>query len=52
MVLADGIVGRHEAVFIYHPFVFAVTILVSFLTVLISGLAASQEIKQDDPLEA
>ena len=26
-VLADGIVGRHEAVFIYHPFVFAVTIL-------------------------
>ena len=36
-VLADGIVGRHEAVFIYHPFVFAVTILVSFLTVLISA---------------
>ena len=28
-VLADGIVGRHNAVFTYHPLVFAATILVS-----------------------
>ena len=48
-VLADGIVGRHEAVFIYHPFVFAVTILVSCFDGVDFRLAASQEIKQDDP---
>ena len=29
-ILADSIVGRHEAVFTYHPLVFAVTILTSF----------------------
>ena len=37
-ILADGIVGRHEAAFAYHPLVFAVTILTSFLTVLISSV--------------
>ena len=30
-VFADGIVGRHEAAFAYHPLVFAVTIPVSVL---------------------
>lgn len=29
-ILADSIVGRHEAAFAYHPLVFAVTILTSF----------------------
>ena len=37
-ILADGIVGRHEAAFTYHPLVFAVTILTSFLTVLNCGV--------------
>lgn len=51
-VLADGIVGRHEAVFIYHPFVFAVTILVSFLTVLISAWLPARKLSKMTPLEA
>ena len=48
-VLADGIVGRHEAVFTYHPLVFAVTILDLVFDGVDFCLAASQEIKQDDP---
>ena len=50
--LADDIAGRHEAVFIYHPLVFAVTILVSVLTVLISAWMPAGKLSRLTPLEA
>ena len=51
-ILANGIVGRHEAVFTYHPLVFAVTILTSFLTVLISAWLPARKLSRMTPLEA
>ena len=51
-VLANGIAGRHEAVFSYHPLVFAVTILTSFLTVLISAWLPARKLSRMTPLEA
>ena len=51
-VLADGIAGRHEAVFTCHPLVFAVTILASFLTVLISAWLPARKLSRMTPLEA
>ena len=51
-VLADGIVGRHNAVFTYHPLVFATTILVSVLTVLISAWLPARKLSKLTPLEA
>lgn len=51
-ILADGIIGRHEAVFTYHPFVFAITILVSLLTVLISAWLPARKLSTLTPLEA
>ena len=51
-ILADGIVGRHEAAFAYHPLVFAVTILTSFLTVLISAWLPARKLSRMTPLEA
>ncbi len=51
-VLADGIAGRHEAVFTYHPFVFAVTILASALTVFISAWLPARKLSKLTPLEA
>ena len=51
-VLADGIAGRHEAVFTYHPFVFAVTILASALTVFISAWLPARMLSKLTPLEA
>ena len=51
-VLADGMSGRHESVFSYHPLVFAVTILTSFLTVLISAWLPARKLSRMTPLEA
>jgi len=51
-ILADGIVGRHEAAFAYHPLVFAVTILTSFFTVLISAWLPAKKLSKMTPLEA
>ena len=51
-IFADGIVGRHETVFAYHPLVFAVTILTSFLTVLISAWLPAGKLSRMSPLEA
>ena len=51
-ILADGMSGRHEAVFSYHPLVFAVTILTSFLTVLISAWLPARKLSRMTPLEA
>ena len=51
-ILADGIVGRHEAAFAYHPLVFA-GVCSHDSDLVFDGtdfcLAASQEIEQDDP---
>ena len=51
-ILADGIAGRHEAVFTYHPLVFAVTILASVLTVLISAWLPAGKLSRQTPLDA
>lgn len=51
-VLADGIVGRRDAVFTYHPLVFVITILVSVLTVLISAWLPARKLSKLTPLEA
>ena len=50
--LAHGIVGRHEAVFTYHPLVFAIAILASLLTVLISAWLPARKVSRLTPLEA
>lgn len=51
-ILADGIAGRHEAVFSYHPLVFAVTILASALTVFVSAWLPARKLSRLTPLEA
>ena len=51
-ILADGIVGRHEAVFVYHPLIFAITILASVVTVLISAWLPARKLSRRTPLEA
>ena len=44
--------GRHEAVFQYHPLVFASTILASVLTVLISAWLPARKLSKLTPLQA
>lgn len=51
-LLADDIAGRHEATFTYHPLIFAVTILSSLLTVLISAWLPARKLSKMTPLEA
>lgn len=51
-ILADGIADRHKAVFTYHPLVFAVTILASVLTVLISAWLPAGKLSRQTPLDA
>ena len=50
--LADGMAGRHEAVFTYHPLVLAATLLSSLLTVLISAWLPARKLSRLTPLEA
>lgn len=49
---AVDIAGRHEAVFQYHPLVFAVTILASVLTVFISASLPAKKLSKLPPLQA
>lgn len=51
-IFAENIAARHEAVFTYHPFVFAVTILASALTVFISAWLPARKLYRLTPLEA
>ncbi len=51
-VLAAEIPGRHEAVFVYHPIIFAVTILAASLTVLLSAWLPALRLSKRPPLEA
>lgn len=49
---AEGVTGRHEAVFRYDPIVFAVTFLVSVLTVFISACIPAVRLSRLTPLQA
>lgn len=51
-LLAADVVGRHEAVFKYHPLIFVITILVSVLTVFISAWLPTKKLSGLTPLEA
>lgn len=51
-LLAAGVAGRHEAVFQYHPMVFAVSVLASLLTVFISAWLPAGKLSRMTPLEA
>ena len=51
-LIAADIPGRHEAGFRYHPMVFVVTILSSFLTVLGSAWIPAGKLSRMPPLEA
>ena len=49
---ASDVSGRHEAVFQYHPFIFAATVLISFLTVIFSAWIPARKLSKMTPLEA
>ncbi len=49
---ANDISGRHEAVFQYHPLLFAVTVSSSVLTVLFSAWIPAGKLSRMTPLEA
>ena len=49
---AADVSGRHEASFQYHPAIFAVTLLSSFLTVIFSAWIPARKLSKMTPLEA
>lgn len=49
---ASDVSGRHEAVFQYHPSIFAVTVFISFLTVIFSAWIPTRNLSRMTPLEA
>ena len=49
---AADVSGRHEAVFQYHPSIFAVTVFISFLTVIFSAWIPARKLSRMTPLEA
>ena len=49
---AADVSGRHQAAFHYHPFIFAVTVLISFLTVIFSAWIPARKLSRMTPLEA
>ena len=49
---ASDVSGRHEAVFQYHPSIFALTVLISFLTVIFSAWIPARKLSRMTPLEA
>ena len=51
-MLAKDFAGRHEAVFAYHPIVFAITCLTSFLTVFASAWLPAGKLSRLTPIEA
>ncbi len=51
-IFAKNVSGRHEAVFQYHPLLFAVTIFSSVLTVLFSAWIPAKKLSRMTPLEA
>lgn len=51
-LLAGEMTGRHEVYFRYHPYIFALTVLISLLTVLISAWIPAGKLARLTPLEA
>ena len=51
-IVAGNMIGRHKAVFTYHPLVFLVTVILSFLTVLCSAYIPARRLSKTTPLEA
>ena len=51
-IIAEDMIGRHEAVFAYHPLIFLVTVVSSFLTVLFSAYVPARKLSKVSPLEA
>lgn len=49
---ASDVAGRHQAVFQYHPAVFAVTCLAAVVTVLFSAWLPARKLSKRTPLEA
>ena len=49
---AADVSGRHEAVFQYHPSIFAATVFLSFLTVIFSAWIPARKLSRMTPLEA
>lgn len=49
---ASDVSGRHEAVFQYHPSIFAATVFISFLTVIFSAWIPARHLSRMTPLEA
>lgn len=49
---ASDVSGHHEAVFRYHPSIFAATVFVSFLTVIFSAWIPARKLSGMTPLEA
>ena len=49
---AADVSGRHEAVFQYHPSIFAATVFISFLTVIFSAWIPARKLSRMTPLEA
>ena len=49
---ASDVSGRHEAVFQYHPSIFAATVFISFLTVIFSAWIPARNLSRMTPLEA
>ncbi len=49
---ASDVSGRHEAVFQYHPSIFAATIFISFLTVIFSAWIPARKLSRMTPLDA
>ncbi|MCM1254258.1 MAG: ABC transporter permease [Clostridium sp.] len=52
VLLGNDITGRHEAVFGYHPLVFAVTLLITIITIWISAWLPAGKLSRLTPLEA
>ncbi len=49
---AADVSGRHEAAFQYHPSIFAVTVFISFLTVIFSAWIPARKLSRMTPLES
>ena len=49
---ASDVSGRHEAVFQYHPSIFAATVFISFITVIFSAWIPARKLSRMTPLEA
>ncbi len=51
-LLGNGVAGRHEAVFGYHPLVLAATLLLTVVTIWISAWMPARKLSKLTPLEA